>query len=135
MSHHVPRADLLATVVMPAGTYYLGDPCYSVPNSRWMEWLEAAKYETEDVLVADLDGHKILGLSTLYGDGQYPGSNGFDYPVDAGLIGLVPVSMAYGNDCVGRPDLVTKVTFDKPVVCQYERGLLRFGHITIDTRD
>lgn len=126
------RAHLLATVEMPAGEYYLGDPCYAVPNERWTEWLEAADYTRQNVLRADLDGQPVLGFSTLYGDGVYPGSDGHEYPVDAGLIGLVPVAVA-GDDWDER--LGRKVTFTDTVVCQYERGLLRFGDITIDTRD
>ena len=28
-------------VVVPAGEYWLGDPCYTVPDRLWMGWLEA----------------------------------------------------------------------------------------------
>jgi hypothetical protein len=56
------------------------------------------------------------------------------YPVDAGLIGLVPVELL-GSDVHNlRGDLSKIVTFDKPTKCSSNGdGKLRFGHITIDT--
>ena len=31
-------------VEVPAGRYILGDPCYAVPDSEWMELLESCNY-------------------------------------------------------------------------------------------
>ena len=78
----------IESVTMPAGEYWVGDPCYSVPDARWMEWLEAADYINERrYLLAEIDGQPVLGIGTAYGDGLFPGSDGNEYAVDAGLIG------------------------------------------------
>ena len=31
-------------VEVPAGKYILGDPCYAVPDSEWMELLESCEF-------------------------------------------------------------------------------------------
>lgn len=106
-----PRSDMTAQtpqldktfpekVIAPAGTYWVGDPCYSVPDDRWMEWLEAAEYDHPDrgdaPLIAELDGLTVVGVSTAYGDGDYPSyslpekGRKIKFWVDAGMIGLVP---------------------------------------------
>ena len=130
------RLDVIEdqTVVLPAGTYVVGDPCYTVPDACWGDWLDAAGNEenvTPDVLAASLDGHAIVGIHTAYGDGGYTGSDGFDYSVDAGLIGLVPVAIAEDF----RDDLCTIVEFASPVECSYssDEGTITLGHISIKT--
>ena len=135
-------------IVMPPGKYRLGDPCYSVPNDRWSEWLDAtgSSLNDEDNIYALLDGWPIIGFSTAYGDGSYEGSDGHSYPVDAGLIGLVPVEIADDRYSADQ-GLWTVVEFTKPTLCSNTsrtpgrgwtgrtEGLMKFGDITIDTRD
>lgn len=107
----------------------MGDPCYSVPDERWIEWLEAADYMSEpDILLADIDGKPVLGISTAHGDGQYYDEEGRSYPVDAGLIGLVPVELAEGE-----PSGAHRVTFTSDILCETYEGKIVLGHITIDT--
>lgn len=125
------------TVLMPPGDYWLGDPCYFVPNDDWMTWLHAADYENQNNLFAYLHAYPVLGFHTKYGDGEYRGTDGFRYGVDAGLIGLTPVALnddpykSYGPDA----KLGTKVHFDKPTLCENEDGLMTFGDLVIDTGD
>jgi hypothetical protein len=122
------------TLTMPAGKYYLGDPCYSVPKDRWMEWLKAADYENAGcVLIADLEGRKVIGFGTAYGDGVYADQFGNTYGVDAGLIGLVPVEIAE-NPYGGREGCGRIVEFPEPFECsRYKNGTLKFGDIVIVT--
>lgn len=122
----------IGSVTMPAGKYYVGDPCYSVPGHRWMEWLEAAKYDEPGIryLVADLDGRPVLGIGTMFGDGEYPGDDGNSYPVDAGLIGVVPVELADVTFSGG----VQEVDFPGDFQCCWDdSGIITLGHIEIDT--
>ena len=124
-------------VEVPAGKYVLGDPCYAVPHDKWNELLESCScfnnpigrfstYNRGSTII-----HSAVAFGTRWGDGCYRGTDGNFYPVDAGLIGLVPLS-ASSNEL--RDDLSTVVTFDKPTICSTDgKGKLRFGHITIDT--
>ena len=122
-------------VEVPAGQYILGDPCYAVPDDEWMELLESCDYFENPIgkiTRRDKSYYRIVAFSTRWGDGCYRGTDGNSYPVDAGLIGLVPVE-AVDMDAL-RDDLCTVVTFDKPTKCGTDGdGKLRFGHITIDT--
>jgi hypothetical protein len=123
------------SVIVPAGAYWLGDPCYSVPDEMWMPWLEAADFKGQDgVLWARVPGtdHRVLGFSTAYGDGTYIGSNGFEYGVDAGLIGLVPQALA---PLPKYPELVSAIVFVEDTRCTTEDGVLIFGHVSINTAD
>ena len=121
-------------VEVPAGKYVLGDPCYAVPEDAWYPLLQSCNYFDDPIgTVKDATRHfLVLAFSTKWGDGSYRGTDGNVYPVDAGLIGLVPVEVI-GMDAL-RDDLCTVVTFDKPTKCSSDgEGKLRFGHITIDT--
>lgn len=123
-------------VLMPPGTYRVGDPCYSVPTARWREWLTAANYMDEPtILLAELDGYPIIGIGTAYGDGRYVDAEGRTYAVDAGLIGLVPVGLPDLRD--DRSGLWHQVTFTEPFRCYYNESTqtIHLGTITIPTGD
>lgn len=119
------------TVVVPAGRYYLGDPCYTVQREEWLPWLEAADYMNEHTLLYALTptGYPVFAFSTG-GDGTFRGSDGFVYPVDAGLIGLVPAEQTDDYN----PSLATIIQFDRPTRCRIDaRGCLWFGKVRINT--
>jgi hypothetical protein len=117
-------------VVVPSGTYAIGDPCYAVPNDDWADLLESCDYFRNPIGYVKTGEQKfsVLGFGTKWGDGCYRGTDGKAYPVDAGLIGLVPVEMIKDfADC-------ELITFEKDTLCIDDgSGKLRFGHITIDT--
>lgn len=122
-------------VTMLAGKYVLGDPCYCFssddPDDLWMKLLESCDYF--DKPIGEVNGVKILGFHTAYGDGTYAGSDGFDYGVDAGLIGLVPYDFAISQIGTFEPELHQVVEFDKDFECSEDNGFMVFGHITIET--
>lgn len=139
-----------AKIQIKAGTYWVGDPCYAFRDDRhdmWMQWLEAADYMNNSlVLLAEVPGtgFTVLGFSTSWGDGCYEDEDGNEYPVDAGLIGLVPAEFArmFGNK---KPFGMRKVTFssDFEAFIDYRGGAFRsgqhhiitFGDIKIETGD
>jgi hypothetical protein len=133
----VPRARLSVTV--PAGRYWVGDPCYSIPNDLWMSWLEAADYTfpgREHVLAARINGRVAVGVSTKYGDGCYPDEQGRMYAVDAGLIGVVPVEVAdnsVGSDGDGEGGRI--IDFPHEFECYYDDGTVVLGPVRIHTGD
>lgn len=117
------------TVRVPAGAYYLGDPCYTVPNDMWMELLGTCDFF--GVPIGTVGGQQVVAFRTAWGDGLYQGSDGFQYPVDAGLIGLVPIAL---NPAFDRQDLVTLVVYERATECSTDgAGGLMFGGVEIDT--
>jgi hypothetical protein len=121
-------------VEVPAGKYILGDPCYAVPDSDWDFLLQSCNYFASPIgYIRDgLQEFPVVAFSTRWGDGCYKGTDGNLYPVDAGLIGLVPAEVVDMEAL--RSDLHTVVTFTTAVKCSTDgNGKLRFGHITIDT--
>lgn len=84
------------SVTLEPGTYWLGDPAYSVGQlgtawDRWVDISAAASRGFQDPMSgASVNGWPVAAASTLYGDGLYPASNGLSYPVDSGCIGVTP---------------------------------------------
>lgn len=122
---------------MLAGKYVLGDPCYCFsnddPSDLWGTLLESCDYFNNPI--GEVGGVKILGFRTAFGDGVYFGSDGFDYGVDAGLIGLVPFDFAISQIGTIDETLHTVVEFENDFVCSNNDGNMTFGNITIDTND
>ena len=117
-------------VIVPEGSYVIGDPCYAVPDKDWDDLLLSCNYFNNPIgTVKDgIQKFSVLAFGTKWGDGCYRGSDGNEYPVDAGLIGLVPIEMV--DDLADH----TIVEFNRDTLCVNDgTGNLRFGHITIDT--
>jgi hypothetical protein len=76
----------------------------------------------------------FLVNGTAFGDGSYKGTNGFDYGVDAGIIGIASLSV-----CNSEKDIYggTVHTFTEPVKCKFQHGVFEFTsdswYLTIDT--
>lgn len=123
--------DEPVSITMPAGKYFVGDPCYAVKDEMWLDWLNAADYSQNRHLVANTpDGYQVVGFNTAHGDGSYFDQYGFRYGVDAGLIGLVPYEHNPEHDSI----LSNVVTFDSPFVASVdEKSNMQFGHISILT--
>lgn len=129
--------------MLKPGKYWIGDPCYVFPHKgpmkdKWHELLNACNY-FEDDMPAVIDNGKITvwAAGTAYGDGCYESNFGDNFPVDAGLIGIIPVETI---EYLGRTDnnldrLGKFVTFDSEFSIQLNAGYFRFGDITIDTGD
>lgn len=137
------KHDIDSVINVPAGKYWLGDPCYVVREDEWQGWLQAADSREEwYVLWAPTpSGTWVLGLTTQWGDGAYRDEDGFDYPVDSGLIGLVPFDYSpdYSRNAWSRA-----VVFGDHVRCfidtkgtAFREGphVLTFGHVRIDAGD
>jgi hypothetical protein len=119
-------------VVVPQGSYVIGDPCYAVPDKDWLPLLETCDYFRNPIgYVKDgIQSFPVLAFGTKWGDGCYAGSDGKEYPVDAGLLGLVPVELV--EDLSEHQGNI--VTFSKDTLCIDDgSGKLKFGHIIIDT--
>jgi hypothetical protein len=129
-------------VIVPAGRYYLCDPCYAVRDEDWMPWLQAADYTADNLghILYGLttDGFPVFGFNTAHGDGCWTGSDGFRYGADAGMIGLVPVghnpNLEIEDTRKQLYPLVNIVEFDRPTRCRRTMdGVLTFGKVRINT--
>lgn len=78
-------------IIKVSGKMYIGDLCYAlsdeVYNNVWGGHnYEDGAYNTPDGMFA------VVG--TAYGDGTYSSNIGFDFPVDAGIIGICDGKLA-----------------------------------------
>ncbi len=113
---------------LPAGTYYIGDPCYVFNNK---DWDRICKECLDELGIISIFKHKFFMEGTTYGDGTYHDNFGRNYPVDAGLIGAVPIELiAKKYMRVG----MAFITFDKELFIEYNDGNFTFGDIVIKTR-
>jgi len=130
----ISKVDVRVTV--QAGEYYLGDPCYTVPDHLWHKLLDSANYFEANTPIGTVEGHEVLAFSTKYGDGTYRDQQGVKYPVDAGLIGLVPVELVEKTegDAAKKSGCSRIIKFDRAVTCYSDDGVLHFGDYVIDTR-
>lgn len=126
---------------IPAGVYYIGDPCYTFSSGDvWDEILEESDYFEKPMIM--YKGHAVGAFSTAYGDGSYignmPEGRAHEFPVDSGLIGFVSInllppdfiaSIRAGNEKCGA-----LVEFTEPwSAASWKDGVIRIGHTFIDT--
>jgi hypothetical protein len=115
-------------VEVPPGKYVLGDPCYVVPDSDWINLLDSCDYFEQPI--GNIQGRQILAFSTAYGDGTYQDNQQHEYLVDSGHIGLVPFDYAVNL----LPGFGRVVEFTTAKICKRSQdGVLIFGPITINT--
>ncbi len=126
----VINADYEVTV--PAGKYWLCDPCYAVPSDLWMDLLNSCEFFERPIGKVEADGevYQVLGFGTAYGDGLYHDQFNNAFPVDAGLIGLTPVGLSKDE-----PFGALLVEFTDETTCSCYEGVLKFGKHEINTGD
>lgn len=116
---------------LPAGQYYIGDCCYVLGDDYdWDDFCNQFFTDGEDITINNLP---VVAYSTRYGDGTYKSNTGDSFPVDAGMIGIMPKKLWKG---AGQPSGCTLVAFKVKFTCEdMGQGKLRFGDIVIDTGD
>jgi len=125
---------------IPAGRYFVGDPCYAVKDvgTVWQRWVNATYKEREVIAAGTIDNHLVIGLSTQYGDGEYTDQKGRVYGVDSGMIGVVDVELlkAQGLKETDIDDLGSFVTFSENTrLTRTEDGDILIGNLSIPTGD
>ena len=121
-------------MTMPAGRYAIIDLCYVMHD----EWDEVCNLTIRDHQCLEgeftlADGRRFATLSTAYGDGTYRSNIGTDHSVDSGSIGCILVSDIRDNTYDNIEDLGAIVEFDQPFEVSEDAGLLKFGHVLIET--
>lgn len=107
----------------PPGKYYIGDLCYALYEDVY------------DKVFGSLGGYDsglyqkgnsfFLVDNTAYGDGLYKGTDGFEYGVDAGIIGIC------SGDLIDPANTSAEsggkiYTFTEPVSMKFHGGVFRF---------
>ena len=121
-------------MTMPAGKYYIGDLCY-VMHDEWDEFC-GITIKDNDVLDGEFvlgDGRRFATYGTAYGDGTYRSNIGTNHAVDAGLIGCIRLEDIRDTTYDDISDLGAIVEFDAPFETSELDGVIRFGHVVIDT--
>jgi len=113
---------------LPPGRYFIGDPCYVFSRRDWDNFACDAILDGKPTM-KDLP---YFAAHTLNGDGTYRGTNGFEFGVDAGLLGAIPEALI-----TKTPDPEDGIMIDCPtgLFCDENDGLFTFGDLLIDTRD
>lgn len=135
---------IIASVVLPAGTYIVGDPCYHVHDESWSGLLEFADYfggctclgyfKKADRGAESGDEYgTVVAFSTAYGDGSYHDQSGREYGVDSGTIGIIPKCDVAEFDPVKFPACGHRIVFSEPFSCWEEDGTIHFGDVAIVT--
>ncbi len=130
---------MVFTTRLPAGTYYIGDLCYALPDSVYYGYWENTGFKDGRHKVGD---YPFAVWGTAYGDGVYLGSDGKDYPVDAGIIGIADIRLCKKDIQEGMTKYkcidLNVVRFMKPVHFTCNNGVFtitsRSRRITIDTK-
>ena len=116
---------------------YVGDLCYCLNYDVYQEAIELANYEGKFDSTAS--GMHVEGafVSTQYGDGDYIGSDGKEYAVDAGIIGIVNITSAAateGEDFKIFSKLGRVIKLPKYGPTQYKISRDEVGAITVEIR-
>jgi hypothetical protein len=123
-------------VQLPAGTYYIGDPCYVIAEDKWSDFCDAsfvggAAPHHASQAVTEFCGYPMYANSTDSGDGCYLGSDGRLYGVDGGMLSVVPIELV--SDMSEAKRLGSIVEFTHPFMAYYEKGTFFFDRISIPT--
>ena len=128
-------------MTMPAGRYYIGDLCY-VMHPEWDECVDlffpyvpgqpaGRGVEGEFTLK---DGRRFASFGTAWGDGTYNSNIGTEHMVDSGSIGCIQIEDIRDTTYNDLEQLGAIVDFTQPFeVRKVSLGLLRFGHVDIET--
>lgn len=129
----VGRTNVPKRITVPAGTYYIGDPCYPIGDSDIYDKIWASTAYTTPAVYRSRHGIVYIDR-TAYGDGGYKGTDGFEYGVDAGVISIISAEVIQhelDKEGIKKPLADTIYggklhTFDKPVTCIFGGGIFTF---------
>jgi hypothetical protein len=94
MKNFIKELHTRHTFSLPAGRYWIGDPCYAIRGDDWFDFLNVAEDDGTNTYKDD----EFLVVSTG-GDGGWD-YNGEHYFVDAGMLAVIPIALVdeYANN-------------------------------------
>ena len=97
--------------VLPPGRYYIGDLCYALHDTLYHK-VYGSEYE-DGLYVSNLNPNHLFMMGGTGGDGIFSGSDGKEYCVDAGIIGIAAeATLDKSKDCFEEGSMFT---FNSPV--------------------
>ena len=97
-------------IIMPSGTYWVGDPCLFFREHQWDHFLNELlnSKRADESYYGRFDGHIFAASHTHQGDGYYEDNYGETYCIESGLLGCIKVVDKHGlwaggtlgNDCL-----------------------------------
>lgn len=73
--------------------FYIGDICYAMQNALYRGLWGGEHHYQDGCFEIPRRNLRFAVAGTAYGDGEYVGSNGFWFSVDAGNIGVLPLEV------------------------------------------
>jgi hypothetical protein len=129
--------------IFPAGEYYIGDPCYIIPDEDWDCVLKTTNFfGSTEVGGTDFDdglyhwnGRTCFTAFTKHGDGCYGNRKGDAMVgVDSGTIGIIPFKKEDEIEGLFYPYALLR-TFGKKFLVWEEDGIFHFGSkVKINTK-
>lgn len=124
-------------VKVQPGQYFIGDPSYPLSgDDKWREILDSSDYFEK--VKGTCQGFPVYGISTAHGDGGYFDQyEEFEYAVDSGTIGLVPLEICDTTELeyvlnVGFGSIIS-VEDDDFYIWKGDKGVIHIGDREIDT--
>lgn len=134
------------------GNYIITDPCYVLSEDNYQKLLyssdkldEKGNKEWNPIEgVGSIEGIRLFNHSTRWGDGMYYDDEDYQYGVDSGQIGCIPMELV-DDDKLKQVDgerkredgssfhLIRKVYFPENFECSYENGVFFIGDFIIKT--
>lgn len=110
-------------ITLPAGRYYIGDPCYVFAEDAWDRLIEN---DLEGAVT--FEGHALWAHYTAWGDGEYHDQRGHAYGVDSGTLAAVPEALVVRSSEDGH-------WLDAPngLRVSYDGGTFCFNDVVIHT--
>lgn len=119
----------MSLYTMPAGIYYIGDPCYVFDKATWKAYCDVGP----GIVHTFLD-HKCLSFYTKHGDGKYYDNEGFEYFVDSGTLGMIPIDIiSCDKKKAKNHGRVVRIPVQILVRVSKNESVFGFGGIVIDT--
>lgn len=118
----------------PAGRYYVGDCCYVCTHAMWQTFpCDPDGTRSWDIPLHD---QRLWMAFTAHGDGLYTDTEGREYGVDSGSIGVMPVAACHPAklQAILRQGLGQLIDFPAPFTPTCEEGYFVIGPVVIDTR-
>lgn len=120
-------------LVLPKNTYIIIDPCYVMTDDAYDTLCDKMNFKARAQIV-EVENNQIAISTTAFGDGLYESNLNVSFPVDAGIIGAVPLALCcpekLQNEWVKQSSVIIT---DSEIEFDYCDGTFKFNDLEIYT--